>query len=219
MQKLVLLGAGGHARVVIEILKMNGTYEIAGVVSPAEPAANETDGVQWLGDDESLPKLRAEGVTHFLVAVGSVGHASPRRRLYERAAAIGLQAASAVHPHAIVSASASIGPGTVVMAGAIINVGGMLGENVIINTGAIVEHDCVVGGHAHVSTGARLCGGVRVGEGAHIGAGATVRQSLQIGAGAVVAAGAVVVQDVVAETTVIGAPARIRSQTTDTNDG
>lgn len=206
MRNLVLLGAGGHARVIIEIVRMNREYEISGVVSPVAPP--DSTGVPWLGDDRVLPQLRHDGVTHFIVAVGSTGPASPRRKLYEQAGREGLQPASAIHPRAIVSPTATLELGTVVMAGAMINAHARVGENVIINTGAVVEHDCSVAAHAHVATRACLCGGVCVGEDAHIGAGATIRQSLAVGAGAVVAAGAVVVHDVEAGTMVKGVPAR-----------
>ena len=209
-RKVVLLGAGGHAKVVIEILRMNGDCEIVGLLN-RDVATRSLDGISVLGDDSMLPQLRSEGVAHFLVTVGSIGHATPRRSLYEYARSLGMTAHSAIHPQTVISPSAKIGPGATITAGAVISTGAVLGENVIVNTGAIVEHDCAVADHAHVSTGARLCGGVHVGVECHIGAGATVRQQVSIGERAVVGAGAVVIRDVADGTTVTGVPARERA--------
>lgn len=207
-RQVVVFGAGGHARVVLEIIKMRGEYDVVGLLDRGLANSTKLDGVPVIGTDEILPKLRAQGVAHYIIAVGSVGQSSPRRRLFELAAAQQMEAINAVHLHSVVSPLAKLGRGLAVMAGAVINAGATVGDNVIINTGAIVEHDCVVGDHAHISTGARLCGGVKVGEETHVGAGAIVRQGLVIGADAVVAAGAVVIKNVPKGVTVVGVPAR-----------
>lgn len=205
--KLVVFGAGGHARVVLEILRMTDEFEIVGLLDRGETGRVYLDGVMALGTDERLVELRKEGVTHYFIAVGSVGSLSPRKRLYDLAAAQQMEAVRALHPRAIISPFAKVGPGTAVLAGAIVNPGASVGENVIINTGAIVEHDCKISDHSHISTGALLCGGVRVGEEAHVGAGATIRQNCSVGRGAVVGAGAVVIKDVPDCVTVVGVPA------------
>jgi UDP-perosamine 4-acetyltransferase len=203
------LGAGGHAKVVIEILKLDKRFDIEGMLD-LNPELHGTEilEIPVLGDDSEITKLLEKGIRHFFVGLGSTSDAAPRKRLYQRAIEGGMQPVDAVHPAAIVSPTARFGRGVTVMANAVINASVILGENVIINTGAVVEHDCVLGDHVHIATGARLASTVEVGDMAHIGVGASVRQLIKIGDGAVVGAGAVVVKDVPAGQTVVGNPAR-----------
>ena len=206
--RVVGIGAGGHAKVVIDILRQMGRYEIVALVdSDRELWGSEVLGVRVFGDDKYLPELYAQGVRDAFIGVGTVGDSQSRTRVYELAHRHGFRIVLAIHPTAVVAASAKIGDGPTIMANAIISPDARLGDNVIVNTRAVVEHDCVIGDHVHIATGAVLSGMVTVGRGAHIGAGATVRQGLTIGEGAIVGAGAVVVRDVLAGTTVVGVPA------------
>ena len=208
--RVIGLGAGGHAKVVIEILRLLGNYEFAGLLDP-KPELRGTDllGVRVLGDDTLLAELFQQDVRYAFIGLGTVGDTNPRKRLYEEAQRVGFKVARAVHPQAVISQSAQMGDGPTVMAGAVINAATCVGDNVIVNTGAIVEHDCVIGNHAHIATGARLAGGVRVGEGAHIGIGASIRQGINISRNAIVGAGAVVIDDVPEGATVVGVPAKV----------
>ena len=207
--KVVGIGSGGHAKVLIDALRCRGEVEIVGLTD-AKPERWSTNvlGVPVLGDDSILESLRDEGVEGAFVAVGSVGDASVRRQLYARAVRAGFTMIRVIHPAAVIAASATIGPGSMLLAAAVVNADARVGENTIINTTAVIEHDCVVGSHVHLATGAKLASSVTVGDGAHIGAGAVVRQRIAIGAGAVVGAGAAVVDDVDAGVTVVGVPAR-----------
>ncbi len=208
MIPVVGFGAGGHAKVVIEILRSMREYEIVGLLDTRIERGANVLGVEVLGDDSLMAELKGRGIEHAFIGVGTVGDAQPRRQLYEKVVDFGFQIVPAIHAAAIVSSSAQIGIGPTIMAGAIVNADVVIGDNVIVNTGAIVEHDCVIGDHTHIATGARLAGGVHVGPGSHIGIGATVRQEIKIGKGAIVGAGAVVVRDVPPGKTVIGVPAR-----------
>lgn len=204
------LGAGGHAKVVIEILRLNKQYELVGLLdSKPELKGSSVLSVPVLGDDQYLPELVSREIKHFFVGVGSIGDTSLRCKLYNLALAYGMLPVSAIHPQAIISPSAKIDSGVTVMAAAVINAGVILGANVVINTGVIVEHDCVVGDHVHIATGARLTSTIQVGAQVHIGAGATIKQCLTIGEKAIVGAGAVVVTDVPPGAVVVGVPARI----------
>ena len=210
MIRVVGLGAGGHAKVVIEILRLMGGYELVGLLDPKrELWGTGILGIRVLGDDDLLPKLYNQGVRHAFIGLGTTGDTRARRRLYEKAHRQGFQIVQAIHPQAVIGPSVEIGHGPTIMAGAVINAAVRLGDNVIVNTGAIIEHDCVIGDHVHIATGARLASTVYVGEGAHIGLSASIRQCIHIGRNAIVGAGAVVVDDVPDSVVVVGVPARI----------
>lgn len=201
MTKLVIIGAGGHGRVLIELFRAMGGFEIIGVVAQSSPPS--LLGVPWLGDEQRLGALRREGVEAACVAVGD--NAS-RNRLGGLLAGFALPAA--VHPAALVSPSAVIGPGAVVMARAVLGCQARLERLAILNTGAIAEHDVVLEECAHAAPGSVLCGAAVLGARALLGAGAAVRPGVRIGADVVVGLGAAVVADIPAGARVGGVPAR-----------
>lgn len=205
----MIVGGGGHAKVVLDALLASGMAEPLGILDADERRAGRTLlGVPVLGGDDRLPEAVRMGATHYVVAIGSIGRCQPRIEAARRCDAAGLEPLAVRHPRAVVSEHATVGKGCQIMAGAIVQPGAVLSEHAIVNTGAIVEHDCSVGAFAHVATGARLCGNVQVGDQAHIGAGATIRQGIIVGFQAIVGAGAVVVGDVAPDTTVVGVPAK-----------
>lgn len=209
----LVLGGGGHARVLIDGLLALGEVELVGVLDQDRGLWGATlYGVPVLGGDDLLPRLAGSRADAFAVGLGGVRDNLPRRRLYEAGLAHGLTPLTFVHPRAFCSPRAVLGPGCQLMPMAVVNAGAALGANVIVNSGAVVEHDCRVGDHAHVATGARLCSTVSVGANAHIGAGAVVKQLVRIGDDAVVAAGAAVVKDVPAGALAKGVPAAITRQ-------
>ena len=211
--RLVGLGAGGHAKVVLETLAASRACVVVGLLDPRRELWGTTvHGVTVLGDDDLLGRQYDDGVTHAFIGLGGVGDTRPRKRLYELLRSAGFDVVDAVHPSAVVSPSAAVGAGVTILAGAVVNADARLGEDVTVNTGAIVEHDCRLGDHVHVATGAHLASGVEVGDGAHVGVGATVIQGVAIGAGSLVGAGAVVVRDVAAGVVVAGVPARVVRQ-------
>lgn len=210
MTKIVGIGAGGHAKVILEILRLLSRYEVVGLLDRCEKLRNASVwGIPVLGDDSLLPTLHRRGVRHAFIGVGSVGYPAVRSALYTKATSLGFSMAPAVHPCAVVSPSVVMGNGPMIMAGAVINPDAKLGSNVIINTGAIVEHDCVIEDHVHVASGASLAGGVQVGVGSHIGLGACVREGIAIGRGVIVGAGSVVVKDLPDRVLALGVPARV----------
>ena len=208
------LGAGGHAKVVIEILRLAGDYKLVGLLDPNSNLwGNTVLEVPVLGDDEQLPSLQKQGVRHAFIGVGAVGATKIRQSLYHLASTYGLQLVCAIHPSAVIAPSAVIGQGVTIMPNAVVHTSATLGANVVVNTGAIIEHDCVIGNHVHIASGACLASTVQVGEGAHIGLGAAIRQCQRIGRHAIVGAGAVVVNDVPDNVVVAGVPARILYRT------
>ncbi len=204
MKNLVIWGAGGHGRVILDIARAMGTFDQIAFCDDRAAADGELAGAPVLSG--SLERIRSLGFTWLVVAIGDN---AVRARCFARAIEAGLQPATCIHPTAWISRRAQIGEGTVVMPRVVVQTEARIGVNCILNTGVIVEHDCEVGDHAHLSPSATLCGNVTVGELAHLGAGVTAIPGSRIGAGAVVGAGSVVLREVAADTTVVGVPARI----------
>jgi sugar O-acyltransferase (sialic acid O-acetyltransferase NeuD family) len=204
MDRLIVFGAGGHAKVVLEAVRASFP-DCALAIIDDDPAAVGTallgipvsGGRDWLAEQwPGAPVFPA------------IGSNAARAELIGWLGRSGRQVAAVVHPRALLSPSATLGPGGFLAPGAIVNAETALGPGVIVNTGATIDHDCRIGLAAHVAPGAHLCGGVRVGERSLIGVGATVIPGIRIGDGAVVAAGAVVTRDVPDGGRVGGVPAR-----------
>ena len=205
---IVGLGAGGHCLSVIDALRAEGRWAIAGLVnSDPRRHGTEYDGLPVIGGPEVLEGLAATVPSAF-VGVGGLNAPGARRRVFGLLGDLGFALPAIVSPAATVSPTATLGPGAQILAGATIDAHVTVGENAIVNIGATVAHESVIGAHAHVAPGAILCGGVRVDEDAHVGAGAVVLEGRSVGAGAVIGAGAVVNRDVSAGATVVGSPAR-----------
>jgi UDP-perosamine 4-acetyltransferase len=203
-RRVVVIGAGGHAKVVIEAIRASGGVEIAGLVDPSS-TIRYLLGVPVLGGDEILPELRAQGLDAAVVALG--GNAL-RERVGSRIENLGFTLINVVHPSALVSPSVRLGNGVVVMAHAVVGTETTIGDLAIVNTGAILDHDNRLGSGAHVAPGCALAGNVWVGARTLVGVGSAVRPGIRIGADAVVGAGSSVVTNVSDGATVAGAPAK-----------
>lgn len=204
-RRVVVFGAGGHAKVVIDAIEMEGCYEIAFLADADIALVGKTLLGYPVRSEEEGFAAQVQGVPDAFVAIGLN---AMRQRIASAATARGFVLARIVHPAAIVARSASLDVGTLVMPGSVINSDAHIGTNVIINTGAIIEHDCRVGDHAHIAPRATLCGGVRIGVGTLVGAGAVILPGVKVGAGATVGAGALVLSDVPEGAKVFGVPAR-----------
>ncbi len=213
MIPVIGLGAGGHGKVVLEILQLMGGYELVGLLDPnSELWRTKLLDVPILGGDDLLPELRDRGINKAFIGLGTVGDVRPREKLYKILQNQQFEIVSAVHPQTIIAPSVQIGYGITIMAGVIVNSSVKFGNNVIVNSGAIVEHDCIIGSHVHIAPGAKLAGTVQVGAGSHIGIGAVIAQGIRIGNNAIIGAGAVVIKDVPDSVVVVGVPARILKQ-------
>ena len=210
MSKIVILGAGGHARVLIEAIRTDPAHTFTGILDPRESLQGTVVlDVPVIGADDLLPRLQhTHPCDSFVVALGGIRQFSVRRELFATARQADLQPLTVRHPTSECSASAEIADGCQLLTGSVINAGARMAENVIVNTGSIVEHDCVIGAHSHIAPRACLAGGVQVGTETHIGLGAVVRENLTIGDRVIVGAGAVVVTDVPNDSVVAGIPAR-----------
>lgn len=201
---VVILGAGGHARMLAGFLSRGG-YRVRGYVCPRPDAESMAD---WLGEDCDLPEILERG-DRVVNGVGSVRRPTARQQAFDSADAAGAQFLDFVHPASLIDASARMGKGAQVLAGAILQPSCTVGRNVLINTAAVVEHDVQIGDHVHVAPRACLCGAAEIGHVVHVGAGAIVLQGVTVGDEAVIGACAVVTRPVPAGATVVGNPARI----------
>ncbi len=204
---VIVIGAGGHAHVLLDVLLMSGA-QLLGFVDANTDLAGETNrGVPILGDDDIIYGYDPEHIV-LVNGIGSARSTDLRRSVYDRFSAAGYRFVHAIHPSAVISSTVVLKAGVQIMAGAIIQPDALIEEDVLVNTGVIVDHDCRIGAHVHLGPGVTLSGSVGVGAGSHIGTGATVIQGVQIGSGVLVAAGAVVVNDVRDGQHVMGVPAR-----------
>ncbi len=204
--RLVIVGAGDHGRVVLDLFRALGEEPVGFVEAHPRPDDGDrvVDGLAVIGDLESRLDWQ-DDAPRFVVALGDN---RARLEAFERCLGLGLRPAMAIHPSALLLGGAAVEPGSSICAGAIVGVGASVGPNSIVNTGASLDHDNRVGAHVHVGPGAHLAGRVIVDEGAFVGIGASVRDGARIGAWSVVAGGAMVVGDVPQNGQVAGVPAR-----------
>ncbi len=203
---VVIVGAGGHGRVVLDILTRMEQYSVLGFLdSNRELHGRRMDGLPVLGELADLPDLCDGAIRGAVVAIGDNGI---RREYADRIEAMGIGLINAIHPSANLARNVTFGRNVVIAAGALVCAHCQLGDSVILNTGCIVDHECMIGTAVHICPGARLAGRVTVESGGFIGIGATVLQGLRIGCEAIVGGGAVVIHDVEPLSTVVGVPAR-----------
>jgi sugar O-acyltransferase (sialic acid O-acetyltransferase NeuD family) len=206
-RQVFVYGAGGHGKVVADILICNGETEFVGFVDDRDELVGTivmgfpvVGNGKWLREEASNSRLA--------IAMGT-GESRVRQLLAARCSRWGIEILTLVHPAATVSRAARLGPGAVLMAGAVINPEANVGAGAIVNTAAVVEHDVEIGDYAHVAPNAAMGGGSRLGAFSHLGLGAAVIQCIRIGSHTIVGAGAVVVEDLPDDVVAMGIPARI----------
>jgi sugar O-acyltransferase (sialic acid O-acetyltransferase NeuD family) len=203
-ERILLYGAGGHGRVLLDAALSVGGFEICGFLDD-DPARHGTEvhGIPVLGALDALDEERL-ATCRILLAMGDI---PSRRRAADAAARIGGRFLTLVHPTAVIGRGVTLGEGAQVLPLAVVHTDARIGRHVIVNTAAVVEHDAVIGEHCHLSPGVRLGGGVEVGEDVHIGLGASILPGVRIGRGATIGAGAVALRDVPEGVAVGGVPA------------
>ena len=195
MDKILLIGAGGHARSCIDVLEEENQFEIAGLIEKGESISNESLGYPIIGTDDDLKVLRQQ-YKNALITVGQIKSPKIRIKLYQLLKELDFTLPVIVSSQAYVSKHAQIGEGSIIMHGVIINANAKIGNNCIINNRALIEHDAVIGDHCHIATGAIINGEVSVGNETFIGSGAVTKQCISIGNNCIVGAGIILKNDV-----------------------
>lgn len=205
MEKILIIGYGGHAKSVIDSIKTAGQYEVAGYTDIED---KHVAGIPYLGTDDCLPLIYERGVHKAAFGLGFMGKSELRNSLYQQVKEIGFELPVITDPSAVVSNSARIGEGTFIGKRAVVNAGAVIGKMCIINTGSIIEHENHIGAFTHIAVGTVLCGDVRIGEQCLIGANSTIIQGITVGDKSIVGAGSVVIDDIGCSKTVVGVPAK-----------
>lgn len=196
MEKIILLGSGGHAHSVVDCIEGNGDFQICGFLDVEKNVSEQYRGYKVLGTDDLLEDCFKQGIKKAFVTVGYMGKGNIRNRLYEQLKKLGFCIPNIVDKTAVIAKDVVLGEGIFVGKKAVLNSAAKIGDMCIINTGAIVEHDCRIGDFSHISVGSILCGEVVVGKAAFVGANATVIQGKYIGDNCIIGAGTTVRKNV-----------------------
>lgn len=200
--KITVIGAGGHSKVVVDAIVAQDKFQIEAIIDDDITKANFKFLDYDIVHSSQIDRVQAR---NFVVALGCDATRKEKFDLYQK---LGFSPVTIIHPNAIVSQFADIGVGNMIFAGAIINPHAHLKDNIIINTAAVIEHDVVISNHGQISPGAVVCGACCLSEFVNIGAGAVVKPNIRIGKNVVVGAGATVVKHIEFEGIYVGTPAK-----------
>lgn len=199
-KKVVIIGAGGHAKVIADIIIKSGDEVVGFLDDNIEKDTIVIDNYKVIGKTEDCLKLKEDKELYFIIAIGNN---FTRKDIAEK---YNLNYYTAIHPTAIIAMQVQIEKGTVIMANTCINPNTKIGKHCIINTGAIVEHDNIIDDYVHISPNATLCGTVTIGEGIHIGAGSVIKNNVTITNDCIIGAGGVVVKNIEESGIYVGVP-------------
>ena len=204
-----VLGAGGHAKVILDAIFSTSSMNISGIVD-CNPmlVGGSIFGVPIIGSDEIIFEKYLPKDVLLINGIGSISPKSHRQELFNKFKKSGFNFANIVHVTGYVGKEVLLGEGAQILAGGIVQPGCHIGNNVIVNTNASIDHDCFIGDHVHLAPRVVCCGNVTIGRGSHIGAGAVVLQGVTIGENCLIASGAVVTRDVPSHCKVAGVPAK-----------
>jgi sugar O-acyltransferase (sialic acid O-acetyltransferase NeuD family) len=195
VDKILLIGSGGHARACIDVIEATNQFEIKGLIEKVGEKNNVNLGYPIIGTDSDLQDLRKQH-SYAFITVGQIKSPIPRKKLYLSLKELDFTLPIIISPKAYVSKHSQIGEGTIIMHGAIVNANAIIGKNCIINNCSLIEHDVEIGDHCHISTGAIINGEVSVGDKTFLGSGAIAKQCISIGNNCIIGAGVVVNRDI-----------------------
>lgn len=207
MKPVIIVGAGGHAKVLLDVLLCSERKVIGLTDFDKKKWGSLVNGVPVLGGDEVVFSYNIDEI-ELVNGMGSVGSMNKRKNIYEYFKNKEYLFSNVIHPSAIVSSNAVLANGVQLLPGCIVNAGAFIGDNSIVNTRASIDHDVSIGSHVHIAPGVTISGGATIGDCTHIGTGATVIQGVHIGSNVLIGAGAVVVKDIPDNCKAYGVPAR-----------
>lgn len=181
IDKIVIIGGGGHAKMCLGVIQQMGGYDVIGIVDSSLEKGSQVHGLPVLGNEDDLEYLFKTGVTHAIIGFANIHKPTVRQALYKKLLMIGFSLPNMIHKTAIVEPSAIIGQGNLIMAGVIVGIDVVINNNCILNSGCIISHDCCISDNVHIAPGAILAGCVNVGENTTIGMGVTVYMKVSIG--------------------------------------
>lgn len=208
MDKVILIGAGGYCKVVLDAIRLTKRYEVIGISDIKAKVGQKILGVPVICTDNELRNYYKKGTKNCFIAVGAINDFKVRVNLFNKIKKIGFALPNIIHPNSTVSKTTQLGEGNYIACGVTINAGVSIGNNCIINTGSIIEHDCQVGDFVNIAPGAVINGGVRIGRGTQIGSGSVVVQGIRIGKNAIIGCGSVVLDDMPDNILAYGLPCR-----------
>lgn len=194
-KKLLVIGAGGHAKACIDVIEKTEDYSIGGIIGQDFEVGREVLGYKVIGTNNDLPELRNRFDSSF-IAIGQIKDYTIRKKIFSKLVELDFNLPSIISTQAYVSKYSKIGVGTIIMHHVVINAEVSIGDNCIINTKALIEHDVIVGSNSHISTGVILNGGVKVGENCFIGSGAILKNGIKVSDSSIVSLGSILVSDV-----------------------
>jgi len=202
---IVVIGAGGHAKVCIDSLRLMN-YEIDYCIGNDNCYDDNCLGIKILKGDDHIAKLRNQGYGRVFIAIGDN---ILREKLTQHVVNLGFELINSIHPNSYISSSVTLGNGVAVMAGAVINSSAVISNSVIVNSGAVIEHDCFIGVAAHVAPNCSLAGGVTIGKRSFIGIGTSIIQKINVGDDSIIGAGSVIIRNVPCNSKAFGVPSKI----------
>lgn len=205
---LILIGAGGHASVLIDCIRHQSGVEIVGILESNPALLGKTVwGVRVIGTDSDITRY-ANNEVQLLNGLGSIDVPKHRKSIFHQFKALGYRFYTVIHPTAYVAYGVTLGEGVQIMAGSVVQPQTVIGDNVLVNTRVVIDHECRVGDHVHIAPGTVISGDVSIGNTSHIGTGAVIKQGMTVGSHCVVGAGAVVVNNIDPGSRVAGVPAK-----------
>jgi UDP-perosamine 4-acetyltransferase len=206
--KIVIVGTGGHAKVIIDIIRSSSGYEIVGLVGK-DPLLKKTIDIPVIGNDSDLGKMHRNGIDNIFIAIGDN---KKRSELTSKAQNIGYNLVNAISRHTYISQTVELGKGIAIMPGVVINPDSCIGDNAIINTGSTIDHDCLISKDVHIAPGCNLAGNVKIGQGVFLGIGSKVIPEISIGSWSRIGAGSVIISNIPDYCVAYGVPATIRKK-------
>ena len=191
MNKIILIGGGGHCKSVIDVIEQEAKFEIAGIVDKPEFFGSKILGYEVIGSDLDLKEL-AKKYKYSVITVGHIRSVITRIKLFDLAKKAGFLFPSIISPEAYVSKYSKISNGTIIMHGVIVNPNTFIGQNCIINSKALIEHDCLINDHCHISTNVVINGGVRIESKSFIGSNTTTKENVIIKENSFIPAGSLI---------------------------